>query len=318
MVRPGEPSGQPRSPVVEVPSGDGRGGTDDAGGLLERQAAEDPQLDHAGRVRVDGCEGGHGLLDDEHVDPQQRLVRRHVDEMLAAPVAAATKARVLAKSVHERVPHGPTEDREEVAPIAGVDGVAGEQFRAGFVGKRGAVESAGQPGAGVRAGQASQPRSGPPAQLVVDQFEEGVAGGEIADPRPIEESGDGAGRIRVLVPGHAAEPTRAGRRGQRPVTIVAVPTYRYAIIRPDGEDGECFEVVQKMSDPPLTVHPQSGAPVRRVPTAPNLSLRYGEAATKNALSDRNLERLGFAKYKNAGDGRFERLAGKGPDAISAD
>jgi predicted nucleic acid-binding Zn ribbon protein len=97
-----------------------------------------------------------------------------------------------------------------------------------------------------------------------------------------------------------------------------MPTYLYAVVGPDGEDGELFEVVQRMSDPPLEKHPETGVPVRRVLTAPNLSLRYGEGATKKALSDRNLERLGFTKYQNAGGGRFERLAGKGPDTISAD
>ena len=43
-----------------------------------------------------------------------------------------------------------------------------------------------------------------------------------------------------------------------------MPTYVYAIIRPDGSDGETFEVFQRMSDPPLEKHPETGQPVRRV------------------------------------------------------
>jgi len=97
-----------------------------------------------------------------------------------------------------------------------------------------------------------------------------------------------------------------------------MPTYLYRTILPDGRDGEPFEVVQRMSDPPLERHPESGLPVERVPTAPNLSLRHGEAADRRRLSDGNLDRLGFTKYVNAGDGKFEKTAGAGPSSISAD
>lgn len=99
---------------------------------------------------------------------------------------------------------------------------------------------------------------------------------------------------------------------------MGMPTYVYAVVLPDGSDGSVFEVVQKMSDAPLTKHPQTGEPVRRLVTAPNLSLQWSEGADKGKLSDSNLARLGFTKYQNAGGGRFEKRAGAGPDAISAD
>jgi hypothetical protein len=97
-----------------------------------------------------------------------------------------------------------------------------------------------------------------------------------------------------------------------------MPTYVYAVVRPDGSDGPTFEVVQKMSDAPLEKHPSTGEPVRRVPTAPNLSLSWSAGASAAKLGDKNLERLGFTKYQNAGGGRFEKTAGAGPDSISAD
>lgn len=97
-----------------------------------------------------------------------------------------------------------------------------------------------------------------------------------------------------------------------------MPTYVYQVIADDGAEGEVFEVVQRMTDSPLTTHPETGRPVRRVITPPNIAGNWSEAATKNKLSDKNLERLGFTKYQRAGDGTFEKRAGSGPGTISAD
>lgn len=97
-----------------------------------------------------------------------------------------------------------------------------------------------------------------------------------------------------------------------------MPTYVYQIINDDGTDGETFEVVQKMTDEPLTRHPETGKPVRRVITAPIIPGNWSDHASKQKLSDKNLDRLGFTKYQRAGDGKFEKKAGRGPDVISAD
>ena len=43
-----------------------------------------------------------------------------------------------------------------------------------------------------------------------------------------------------------------------------MPTYVYEVIQPDGQPGEQFEVVQPISEAPLTEHPETGEPVRRV------------------------------------------------------
>lgn len=97
-----------------------------------------------------------------------------------------------------------------------------------------------------------------------------------------------------------------------------MPTYVYVVVRADGSDGDPFEVVQKMTDPPLKKHPETGEPVRRIPTMPNLPLSHSDAAEKSKLSNKNLDRLGFTKYEKAGDGHYEKKAGKGPDVISRD
>lgn len=93
-----------------------------------------------------------------------------------------------------------------------------------------------------------------------------------------------------------------------------MPTYVYATIQPDGSDGEVFEVFQRMSDAPLEKHPETGKPVRRVIVPPNVQT----LTDKTRFNKSNLERMGFTKYERKGSGYFEKSAGKGPDAISAD
>ena len=94
-----------------------------------------------------------------------------------------------------------------------------------------------------------------------------------------------------------------------------MPTYVYAVINDDGTDGETFEVFQKMSDPPLTEHPETGKPVRRLIQAPNIAGRWSESRTKQLLSDSNLDRMGFTKYQKTGEGQYEKRAGEGPPTI---
>jgi predicted nucleic acid-binding Zn ribbon protein len=91
-----------------------------------------------------------------------------------------------------------------------------------------------------------------------------------------------------------------------------MPLYVYQVIEPDGTDGEVFEVMQRMSEPPLTIHPENGKPVRRLIAAPNTVTRFGAGN----LSPERLGKLGFTQYKKAGDGKYEKTAGSGPDVIS--
>ena len=90
-----------------------------------------------------------------------------------------------------------------------------------------------------------------------------------------------------------------------------MPLYVYQVTEADGSDGEVFEIMQRMSDPPLTTHPENGKPVRRIIAAPNAVTRFGPGN----LSNERLGRLGFTKYEKAGDGRYEKTAGSGPDII---
>lgn len=96
-----------------------------------------------------------------------------------------------------------------------------------------------------------------------------------------------------------------------------MPTYVYQVVTEKG-DGEIFEVVQKMSEDPLTKHPETGEPVKRIIQPPYIPGTHSDHTTKQKLSDKNLDRLGFTKYERAGGGHYEKKAGGGPNVISAD
>lgn len=99
-----------------------------------------------------------------------------------------------------------------------------------------------------------------------------------------------------------------------------MPVYVYQLLDRSGKPtGETFEIVQSMKDDALTKQPGSGKPCRRAITAPTIAGKWSDLKGKSALSNRNLERLGFTKYERKGKGYMERVAGKeGPPSISAD
>jgi hypothetical protein len=95
-----------------------------------------------------------------------------------------------------------------------------------------------------------------------------------------------------------------------------MPQYVYEVVTEDGQPGERFEVFQKMTDPPLTQHPETGQPVRRVILPPHIAGRFAPMKGERAVADdKKLERLGFTKYVKSGDGTYEKTAGKGPRVI---
>lgn len=95
-----------------------------------------------------------------------------------------------------------------------------------------------------------------------------------------------------------------------------MPTYVYEVITGSGEPGERFEVVQQMSDPPLTEHPETGAPVRRVILPARIAGKYSPMNSERALTnDNKLERLGFTKYVKSSSGGYEKTVGDGPDLL---
>jgi predicted nucleic acid-binding Zn ribbon protein len=95
-----------------------------------------------------------------------------------------------------------------------------------------------------------------------------------------------------------------------------MPLYLYEVVTPDGSAGETFEVLQSMSEPPLTAHPETGEPVRKVFGVPNAPTGWTDSQGKAKLSDKSLDRMGFTKYVKSGNGKYEKVVGKGPSKIS--
>lgn len=71
-----------------------------------------------------------------------------------------------------------------------------------------------------------------------------------------------------------------------------------------------FDVMQKMSDEPVTLCPECHNPVKRKISAPNL------ASPAPSLSNESIEKHGFTQFKKVEKGVYEKTAGKGPDFIT--
>lgn len=98
-----------------------------------------------------------------------------------------------------------------------------------------------------------------------------------------------------------------------------MPVYVYETIPDEGEEPTRFEVVQRMADPALTEHPETGEPVQRLIMTPALPTKHSASRERDLLSDANLSRHGFSRYERSSKGTYERTAGSGgPRRISAE
>ena len=98
-----------------------------------------------------------------------------------------------------------------------------------------------------------------------------------------------------------------------------MPVYVYEVVREEGDEREPerFEVVQSMKDDALTVHPETGEPVKRVILAPNVGVPESQqSGSHHVHNDRKLDELGFTKYVKSSDGTYEKRAGKGPGRLN--
>lgn len=81
-----------------------------------------------------------------------------------------------------------------------------------------------------------------------------------------------------------------------------MPLRRFIVIKPDGSDGDLFEADLPLDAPDFVRHPVTGEPCRRVIEAPTLTVKYGEGAMKQSVSEEKLARAGFKKLEKNGEG----------------
>lgn len=96
-----------------------------------------------------------------------------------------------------------------------------------------------------------------------------------------------------------------------------MPLYEYAVVNPDGSHGETIEVLQRLGEPPLKKHPETGLPVERLISAASVPRPPAERI-KGDISNKSLERQGFTKYQKTKTGTYEKILGDGPDLIRKD
>lgn len=93
-----------------------------------------------------------------------------------------------------------------------------------------------------------------------------------------------------------------------------MPIYQYvADGKPCDHCREGIELLQKLSDPPLSQCPKCGGTLHRVISAPAMV-----SGSSHLSSESHIEKHGFTQYKRAGGGVYEKTAGKGPKFISGD
>ena len=96
-----------------------------------------------------------------------------------------------------------------------------------------------------------------------------------------------------------------------------MPLYEYAVILPDGSHGQTFEILQRLGEQPLAIHPETGEPVERIISTINGPMPPGDRI-KGDISNKNLEKQGFTKYQKTSTGKYEKVLGDGPDLIRRD
>jgi putative FmdB family regulatory protein len=93
-----------------------------------------------------------------------------------------------------------------------------------------------------------------------------------------------------------------------------MPIYEYAAVGKGCPHCQArFDVLQKMSDASLTQCPECHEPVTRVISVPSVA-----AGGSHLLKEDHFSKRGFTQYKRAGNGVYEKTAGKGPKFISGD
>ena len=89
-----------------------------------------------------------------------------------------------------------------------------------------------------------------------------------------------------------------------------MPWYLYRVCIPNLPADACptIELCHGYNEHQAT-DPESGYPLERIYTAPNLSRGHSESRTKKMLTDQNIAKHGFTKYMRNDHGHYVKTAG---------
>lgn len=91
-----------------------------------------------------------------------------------------------------------------------------------------------------------------------------------------------------------------------------MPVYKYLVINKSNAP-EYIEIEQEVNDPPLSIHPVTSEPIKRVLTSPTLTLNHSSAREKKILSPDHLANNGFSVLKrDSGSKKYIQTVGKNP------
>ena len=135
--------------------------------LLDREAAEETQLDGLALPGIHLRQGEQGLVDRKKIlvwraSHEECLVQRHV--LLSA---AAFTVAAFAGEIDQHLSHHPRRDAEEVCPVFPVDALCANQADVGLVDQRGGLE-------GVASALTAHIAPCQPPQLCVDQWDQPI------------------------------------------------------------------------------------------------------------------------------------------------
>jgi putative FmdB family regulatory protein len=90
-----------------------------------------------------------------------------------------------------------------------------------------------------------------------------------------------------------------------------VPIYEYEHVEKENLTCEDpIEVIQSMSEEPLTACPECGKPVRRIISKASFAIGIN-------MSPEATAKQGFTTYRKTGHGTYEKAGGEGPDTLNA-
>jgi len=100
-----------------------------------------------------------------------------------------------------------------------------------------------------------------------------------------------------------------------------MPTYLYRVLKPNVPVKECPVIeLQHSYQDKIDKDPDTGFPLERVYTVPNLSKGYSVGHTKRLLSNENIAKHGFTKYvRDPIANCYVKTAGNnGPETFKSD